>query len=1030
MYIELHSHSNFTFLDGASHPEDLVARARELGQTGLALTDRDGLYGVVRHWQAATDPEFNAIVGAEVTLEDGAHLILLAKDDEGYRSLSQIVTSARTDRPKGSPATTVDALDRHRRGLIALSGCLDGALARALASGDLCEARRVAGRYRDLYGDGFYVEVQRHLLPEEDRVAAALIAFARAERLPAVATNDVRYARRGGQRVHDVLTAVRLHTTLAEAGTRLRPNDEYHLKSAAEMLALFPNNPNLVERTVEVASRCSVQLKHAAFRLPAFGDVDAEAEYHELYRLVHVGALERYFPMTQKVNNQLTYELGVIEQQKLAGYFLIVWDIVRFCKANDILCQGRGSAANSAVCYALGITAVEPIKLELLFERFLSEGRDEVPDIDIDIAHRDRERVIQYVYEKYTREKAAMVAEVISYRRPSAVRDVGKALGFTLEQVDRISKSLDRRSSGETAIEQAAHTAGLDPASHEVRLLVDLCDEIQGFPRHMSIHVGGMVISADPIASVVPVEPATMPNRTVIAWDKDDAAAAGLVKVDLLGLGMLTLLGDALQLVRETSNVDLDLGNLPQNDTRVYEMLQQADTIGVFQVESRAQMNTLPRLKPKDFYDIAIEVAIIRPGPIQGGMVHPYLRRRAGDEPHDPPHPSLKEILARTCGVPLFQEQLMRVAITASGFTPSEADRLRRAMGSKRSKQAMDELIERLRAGMRANEYDDAQIDSVVGQITGFANYGFPESHALSFAYLVYASAYLKCHHPVEFYCALLNAQPMGFYSPMTIAGDARRHGVPFLPVDVDHSAWLCRIEGGAVRLGLGMVRGIGDAERDAVERAIARGPFASAAEFARVGREEGVSARALEALAAAGALSRASARQALWEVLAAARGSGGPLGVGEESPEPSVQLGQSGPMEAFADELRATGLWIDGHPLELLRARLARHGILRISELGATKTNDVVEVAGIVICRQRPPTAKGMLFLTLEDETGLVNVTVIPQVTDRNADIFMRTAAMVLRGMIEREGTAVALLAISARDLPLDVSTRSRDFH
>lgn len=748
-----------------------------------------------------------------------------------------------------------------------------------------------------------------------------------------------------------------------------------------------------------------------------------------LERLAHEGALGRYRPVTPKVSAQLAHELGIIEEQGLAGYFLIVWDVVRFCRANGILCQGRGSAANSAVCYALGITAVDPVGMELLFERFLSEGRSEPPDIDLDIAHRERERVIQYVYETYTRERAAMVAEVITYRPPSAVRDMGKALGLTLDQVDRVSKALDRRAGPrEGAIERAAAEAGLAPESREVGLLVELCRAVDGFPRHMSIHVGGMVISAEPIASVVPVEPAAMPGRTVIAWDKDDAAAAGLVKIDLLGLGMLTLVGDAVRLAREVSGVEVDLARLGYDDPAVYDMLCRADTVGVFQVESRAQMNTLPRMRPRCFYDLVVEVAIIRPGPIQGGMVHPYLRRRAGREPVAYPHPSLEPILARTLGVPLFQEQLMKVAVAAAGFTASEADRLRRAMGAKRSKRAMAELIGRLRAGMTANGYDEPTIESVIGQIIGFANYGFPESHAASFAVLVYASAYLKRYHPAEFYCALMNAQPMGFYAPMTIAGDARRHGVAFLPADVDRSAWACLVEDGAVRLGLAVVRGIGEAEREPLERALERRPFASAAAFAEAALDAGASARAVEALAAAGALGRPP-REALWEALAVVRGRAGPLGAGAEEREPAPRLARPGAMEAYAHELLTTGVWIGGHPLALLRPRLARRGVLSVADLDRTRDGDVVDVAGVVVCRQRPPTAKGMLFLTIEDETGLVNVTATPVTADRHTRTLQRSAAVVVRGRVEREAEAIALLALSARDLPLRVGARSRDF-
>jgi error-prone DNA polymerase len=1030
-YCELHCHSNFTFLDGASHPEALAERAAALSYPSLALTDRDGLYGAVRHWQAARAAGVRPIFGAEVTLEGGGHLVLLAASDEGYGSLSRLLTAARAGRPKGESRASVELIDAHRAGLVALSGCAQGELARAVATGDRRAARAVAGRYRELFGDGFYVEVQRHLLPEEDQLAAALIAFAREERLPAVATNDARYADEGGRRLNDVLSAVRLRTTLAEAGVRLRPNGEYYLKSAEAMRALFPRNPELLEASVEIASRCDVALDRLCYRLPSFPVPAGETEFSYLYRLVQDGARERYHPITPRASRQLARELDLIEKLGLAGYFLIVWDIVRFCREEGILCQGRGSAANSAVCYALGVTAVDPVGLDLLFERFLSEDRTEPPDIDVDIAHRDRERVIQYVYARYGRERAAMVSEVITYGARSTVRDAGKALGLSLAQVDAISKALGPWASpAGGAVEAAAAEVGLDPEGREVRLLAGLAGEMEGFPRHMSIHVGGMVISDGPLADVVPIEPAAMPGRTVIAWDKDDAAAAGLVKIDLLGLGMLTLIAEGIRLVRETSGVEIDLARLGYDDPKVYELLCKADTVGVFQVESRAQMNTLPRVQPRCFYDLVVEVALIRPGPIQGGMVHPYLRRRAGKEKVTYPHPALEPILKRTLGVPLFQEQLMKMAVAAAGFTPGEADRLRRAMGAKRSRRAIEAILVRLRDGMRANGYSEEAILSVVGQVTGFADYGFPEAHAASFATLVYASAYLKRYYPVEFYCALYNAQPMGFYSPATIAGDARRHGVRLLPVDVSRSGWECGVEGGAVRLGLKMVRGIGEGERPALERALGRRPFAGPAEFARAALDAGMTRGALEALATAGALGGNGPREALWEALGEAPGRGGPLGAGDESPEAAVEFAPLGAEEALALELLTTGVAVARHPLEFARGRLDRRGVLPVAGLASARPGAIVDVAGVVICRQRPPTAKGMLFLTLEDETGLVNVTATPATAERYRSALIRGGAIVVHGKVEREGGATGLLALEARELKVGArGPRSRDF-
>jgi error-prone DNA polymerase len=1029
-YCELHCHSNFTFLDGAAHPETLARRAAELGYPALAITDRDGLYGAVRHCLAARAAGIKPVFGSEITLDDGSHLTLLARTDAGYSNLTRLLTRAKEGRPKGEAAATFEEVGAHAGGLVVLSGCAAGRLPRAIAAGDLSAARAEAGRLRDAFGaDGFYVEVQRHFVPSEDALAATLLAFARAEGIRAVATNDARYVDEEGRRLQDVLTSVRLHTTLGEAGSLLRPNGEYRLKSAEEMRALFPRNPDLLEATVEIASRCSVSLAHLPYRLPSYAVPEGETEFSYLHALVWEGARARYRPMTPAAMRQLTHELSLVEELGLAGYFLVVWDIVRFCREENILCQGRGSAANSAVCYALGITAVDPVGMELLFERFLSEGRSEPPDIDIDIAHRDRERVIQYVYRNYGRERAAMVSEVITYGARSAVRDVGKALGLTVEQVDAISKSLDRWGGAEEgAIETAAAAAGLDGGGRESRTLGAVCRALDGFPRHMSIHVGGMVISHGPIAEVVPVEPAAMPGRTVIAWDKDDAGAVGLVKIDLLGLGMLTLIAEGVRLVREEHGTEIDLARLGYDDPEVYDMLCRADTVGIFQVESRAQMNTLPRMRPRCFYDLVVEVALIRPGPIQGGMVHPYLRRRAGREEVTYPHPSLETILARTLGVPLFQEQLMKVAVTAAGFTPSEADGLRRAMGKKRSRRAMDALLGRLREGMRANGYGDAVIESIVSQITGFADYGFPEAHAASFATLVYASAYLKRYYPAEFYCALYNAQPMGFYSPATIAGDARRRGVRILPPDVNRSGWDGRIEKGAVRLGLRVVRGIGEAERPALERAVAE-PFSTPESFCETALAAGLSRAALEALAAAGALG-IEPREGLWVTLGRTRGGAGPLGTGEESPEPQPALAPMSEADAIAQELQTTGVMLGRHVIELVRGRLERRGVLRVSDLSGVRAGDVVEVGGLVICRQRPPTARGMLFLTLEDETGLVNVAAAPNTFDRLRRELGRAPALVVRGKVEREAGAISLLVLGACELTVGgVLVRSRDY-
>lgn len=1030
-YVELNCRSYFSLLDGASSPEDLVTRAAELGMPALALTDRDGLYGAIRFWRAAKAAGIAPVFGMQVSLEDASRLTLLAESNDGWRSLCRLSTAARAGRQKGTSATTMAMLEAHCEGLVALSGGPDGRIARMLEANRPREAAREAARLGELFPDRFYIEIQRHLTPRDDELAVASIAFARSERLPAVGTNGVVFARPSDKRIHDVLTAVRHHTTLAHSGTLLLPNVEYCLKSGDEMMALFPRATELVVTTADIAARCAVALDRIAFRLPSFPVPEGQSEFNYLFWLVQEGVRERYPNVTPRVVEQVARELGLIERLGLAGYFLIVWDICRFCRENGILSQGRGSAANSVVCYALGITAVDPIALDLLFERFLSEGRTEPPDIDIDIAHRERERVIQYVYERYGRDRAAMVCEVITYRGRSAVRDAGKALGLTVDQVDAISKNSGLRwRMGDDAVRAAAADAGLDPDDRRLHLLADLVPRFEDTPRHLSIHVGGMIISEQPLADIVPVEPAAMPGRTVIAWDKDDSAAVGLVKIDLLGLGMLSLLAEAIRLVKETKGVSIDLARLGYDDPEVYDLMCKADTIGVFQIESRAQMSTLPRVKPRCFYDLVIEVALIRPGPIQGGIVHPFLRRRAGREPVTYPHPSLEPILARTLGVPLFQEQLMKTAVVAAGFTASEADRLRRAMGSKRSRRAMEAILDRLRDGMRANAYDEAAIESVVNQIVGFAEYGFPESHAASFATLVYASAFLKRYHPTEFYCALLNSQPMGFYSPSTIAGDARRHGVGFARVDVNHSAWDCHIQNDAVRLGFSMIRGIGDAERAAVEQTLDSRPFASAEAFAEAARAAGLSRRALAAIAQAGALGGAHRRDDVWSALGVARDTTGPLAAGRALPDPHPALPRASDLENVAMDLATTGVSTDRHPMEFLRQKLDRAGVLAASTVAAASTGIVVEVAGVVICRQRPATAKGMLFLTLEDETGLINVAATPQTVERFERILLRSPLLRIRGKVERQSTAVSILAQTIFEVHVAAAwARSRDF-
>src|SRR5213593_3499647 len=778
-YVELRCRSAFSFLAGASLPEDLVDRAAALGHDTLVLADRSGVYGAPRFFQAARKAGIRPLVGAEVAVAGGGLLWLLVESREGYRNLCRLLTTAALGREKGKAEASWAEIEAHAAGLHGLAGGAEGPLAGPEAAANL-------GRLRAIFGERLAVDVHRHAERDGERLARRLLHLAEAHRVPVVATNDVRHARPAGRALLDVLTCIRLGTTLDQAGRRLLANAERHLKPPAEMAALFRDMPDAIRQSRRIAECCAFTLADLGYRFPEFPLAAGETPIGHLRALTGRGARERYRAITPRVQQQLEHELGMIERLDLAGYFLIVWDVVRFCRERGILCQGRGSAANSAVCYALGITAVDPVGMGLLFERFLSEERGEWPDIDLDLPSGDRrEEVIQYVYRRYGERGAAMTATVIGYRTRSAVREAGKALGLSLEQVDRLARLLRAHGWHDEHDELAAQlrAGGVDPEAPRIGLLVELVRQMQGLPRHLGQHTGGMVIAAGRLDEVVPLEPAAMPGRNVIQWDKDDCADLGLIKVDLLGLGMLAALEEAIPLVREHEGIDVDLAHLPPDDPQVYAMLRKADTTGVFQVESRAQMATLPRMRPERFYDLVVEVAIIRPGPIVGQMVHPYLSRRAGREPVHYAHPALEPILRRTLGVPLFQEQLLRMAMAVAGFTAGEAEELRRAMGFKRSEARMQAIEAKLRAGMDAQGISGRVQDEIVQQITSFALYGFPESHSASFALIAYASAYLKAHHPAAFFCALLDAWPMGFYHPATLVKDGQRHAVEFRPI-------------------------------------------------------------------------------------------------------------------------------------------------------------------------------------------------------------------------------------------------------
>jgi len=1084
-YAELHCHTNFSFLDGASHPEDLVEEAVRLGLDALAVTDHDGLYGVVRFAEVARELSLPTVFGAELTLWSGElasatgehdeHVLVLADGPVGYARLARAISAAQLRGEKGAPRFDLASLaedarapvhangyrtSRDNDSWLVLTGCRKGGVPRALAQHGPAAAARALDRLVDAFGrERVLVELWDHGDPLDRHRNDALAALAARAAVDVVATNNVHYATPRQRRLAHALAAIRSRRSLDELDGWLPASPLAHLRGAAEQRRRFARYPGAVERTVDVARQAAFDLRHAAPNLPDHVVPDGHDEMSWLRELTYRGAALRY-PSTHEQHDdamrQIEHELAVIEELGFPGYFLLVHDIVEFCRVNDIYCQGRGSAANSAVCYAIGITKADAVGLGLLFERFLSPERDGPPDIDLDIEHQRREEVIQYVYERYGRDRAAQVANVITYRPRSALREMAKVAGLSPGHADALTKWIDRWRSNVDAFEDLTEE-GIAPAVPE--LVVDLARQVLDFPRHLGIHSGGMVMADRPLVECCPVEWARMENRSVLQWDKDDCAAAGLVKFDLLGLGMLTMLHLAVDLIREHEGVDVDLATIPQ-EPEVYALLSAADTVGVFQVESRAQMATLPRLRPESFYDLVVEVALIRPGPIQGGSVHPYLRRRNGEEPVTYPHPILEPCLRKTLGVPLFQEQLMQMAIDAAGFTPGEADQLRQAMGSKRSHARMARMRERLLDGLARNGITGEVAADVAKKLEAFADFGFPESHSVSFAYLVYASSWVKLHYPAQFACALLNAQPMGFYSPHTIVRDAIRHGVEVLGPDVSASRKDCTLEPRtagagpvgfpkpgwhadpsthALRVGLRYVRGLSDALLDRIDEERARAPFADLEDFVR---RTAAPVDAIEALATAGAFEACfgrTRRDALWA--AGAVRDVAPRQRGDLVVErlPGVVTGADAPalpgmteVEETAADLWALGLSPTRHPTELVRDELAASGIVTASALRELTHGDIVEVGGVVTHRQQPSTAKGTVFLNLEDETGLVNVICTPGAWKRYRAVARTSPALRVRGVLERHQGVINLVAQRIRPLPLNVAgaLRSRDFH
>jgi error-prone DNA polymerase len=1033
-YAELHTHSAYSFLDGASTPEELVEEAARLNLRAIALTDHDGLYGVVRFAEAARELDVATVFGAELSLGNvprtgdpdppGPHLLVLARGPEGYRRLSREIAKAHlAGGEKGKPSYDFDALTEAAGGhWHILTGCRKGHVRQALSRGGPEAAAAALADLVDRFGaDRVSIELAHHGLPCDDERNAVLAGLAPRFGIGVVATTGAHFATPDRGRLAMAMAAIRARNSMDAAAGWLAPLGGSHLRSGGEMARLF--GPGIVEAAADLGEQCAFGLALIAPQLPPFDVPAGHTEDSWLRRLVMAGAAERYGPpeVAGKAYAQIEHELRIIEQLKFPGYFLVVHDITRFCRDNDILCQGRGSAANSAVCYALKVTNVDPIANELLFERFLSPARDGPPDIDIDIESDLRENVIQYVYERYGRDYAAQVANVITYRGRSAVRDMARALGFSQGQQDAWSKQLSRWNGRPDSPE----------AAEIPQPVIELATQIANLPRHLGIHSGGMVICDRPIADVCPVEWARMANRSVLQWDKDDCAAIGLVKFDLLGLGMLSALHYAIDLLAEHKGIAVDLAKLDLSEPAVYEMLQRADSVGVFQVESRAQMATLPRLKPRKFYDLVVEVALIRPGPIQGGSVHPYIRRRNGLEPVTYDHPSMESALKKTLGIPLFQEQLMQLAVDCAGFTAAEADQLRRAMGSKRSTEKMRRLRSRFYDGM-------AELHGITGEVAeriyekleAFANFGFPESHSLSFASLVFYSSWFKLHHPAAFCAALLRAQPMGFYSPQSLVADARRHGVTVHGPDVNAALAYatCENRGMDVRLGLGSVRHIGDelAGRLVDERD-ANGPFETLIDLTN---RVQLSVPQTEALATAGALGcfGVSRREALWAAGAAATQRPDRLpGVGSSSHVPALP-GMSA-LELSAADVWATGVSPDSYPTQYLRADLDALGVIPADKLLGVVDGTRILVAGAVTHRQRPATAQGVTFMNLEDETGMVNVLCAPGVWARYRKLAQTAPALVVRGIVQNASGAVTVIADRMDPVQLRVGSRSRDF-
>lgn len=1023
-YVELICRTNYSFLHAGSWPGELITQARDLGYHGIAITDRNGVYGMPKAWLAAREfPELKFIVGAEVLMERGPSLVLLARNRRAYGVLCRILTKLHAGKEKGEGFLRWEELSSFRdhlgfRQLVALP--LLPETVEASPPQTIQHANDLSF-LKDLFDDRLYIPLARFLDGKDEQRTNFALQFQKQFNVEIVATNHVHFHIPERRVLQDVVVSIRETTPLQEMGTKLFSNAERYLKTPEQMHFLFSDIPEAIANTLKIADSCSFKPSELRYRYPSEWIPKGETAQSYLCYLVKQGIKERYPEgVPAAVVRQLEHELKLIDQLEFADYFLTIWEIVEFARQKDILCQGRGSAANSAVCYCLGITAIDPVRMNLLFERFISAERGEPPDIDVDFEHERREEVIQHIYEKYGRDRAAMVAAVVKYRSKSAIREVKKSFG-----IDPDDKELGKLADDERKAARAAELA----ITKELVLAERVAEEIRSFPRHLSIHSGGFTLSADPIIEIVPVEPARMEGRTIIQWDKDDLDALGLLKIDVLALGMLTAIQRTLKLIGKT------LVEIPAEDRDTYAMIQKADTIGVFQIESRAQMSMLPRLKPACFYDLVIEVAIMRPGPIVGKMVHPYLRRRRGWEKPFMPHPKLEPILRKTLGVPIFQEQVMKMAIVLAGFSPGEADELRRAIGAWRSSGAINKIGERLREGLLRSGLPQKFVDQIFDQIQGFSEYGFPESHAASFALLAYASSYLKCHHPLEFTCALLNSQPMGFYSPHTLVNDAKRHGVSVLPIHPEKSDWDHKIETGKLRLGFRITRGMTEAEGKRIIEEREKAPFQSLQDFlerTRLRRNVLFSF----ALGDAFAIFKIDQRHALWEILAWG------LYMGSSSQEQLELFADENylreekqklfpglsKLAAIRSEHHTYGLSLKGHPMQELRKLIPRISKRTVAATKKERNGVVVQISGLIVVRQRPPTAKGTSFATLEDETGFLDMILHPKVYDRYEKVFRSHCFLSAQGKVQRDGLLVQLIVEHLS--PLNLQKLDEQFH